>query len=122
MRRLYGTLLQLIDRENYRETIRCGPDNSTSKWLAGLRIDNFPGDNLGEKISNAAVSIGAGILSPDANINVETGIDPSDPSYIPFSTMKDMIQQSHYLGMEVKPYTVSKTDRLNQSFLADHFL
>lgn len=122
MRRLYGTLLQLIDRENYRETIRCGPDNSTSKWLAGLRIDNFPGANLGEKISNAAVSIGAGILSPDANINVETGIDPSDPSYIPFSTMKDMIQQSHYLGMEVKPYTVSKTDRLNQSFLADHFL
>jgi hypothetical protein len=103
VRRLYGTLLQFIDSKIYRETI-IGPDNSTSKWLAGLRIDNFPGTSLGEKISNAAASIGAGILSPDV---VEAGIDPSDPSYIPFSTTKDMIQRSHYLGMEVKPFTVS---------------
>ena len=93
----------------YRETI-IGPDNSTSKWLAGLRIDSFPGANLGVKISNAAASIGARILSPEAI--VETGIDPSDPSYIPFIAMKDMIQRSHYLGMEVKPWTVSESDRL----------
>jgi hypothetical protein len=99
-----------------------GPDNSTSKWLAGLRIDNFPGANVGEKISNAAASIGAGILSPDASLSAETGIDPSNPSYIPFSTMKDMIQRSHYLGMEVKPWTVSESDRLDQSFLAERFL
>jgi len=121
VRSLYGTLLQLIDPEIYRETI-IGPDNSTSKWLAGLRIDNFPGANVGEKISNAAASIGAGILSPDASLGVETGIDPSDPSYVPFSTMKDMIKQSHDLGMEVKPWTVSECDGLNRSFLAEHFI
>ena len=110
MRRLYGTLLlQLIDSYIYRETI-IGPDNSTSKWLAGLRIDNFPGASLGEKISNAAASIDAGILSPDASLSVETGMDPSDPSYVPFGMMKDMIQRSHYLGMEVKPWTVSESD------------
>ena len=119
MRRLYGTLLQSINSEIYRDTI-IGPDNSTSKWLAGLRIDNFPGANVGVKISNAAASIGAGILSPEAI--VESGIDPSDPSYIPFTAVKDMIQRSHYLGMEVKPWTVSESDRLNQSFLAEHFL
>jgi len=103
------TTSALIDAETI-----IGPDNSTSKWLAGLRIDNFPGVNLGEKISNAAASIGAGILSPDASITVETGIDPSDPSYIPFSTMKDMIQQSHYLGMEVKPWTVNQLNIAEQ--------
>ena len=72
-------------------------------------MDNFPGDNIGEKISNAAASIGAGILSPDASLSVEIG-DPNDPNYIPFGTMKDMIQRSHYLGMEVKPWTVSESD------------
>jgi hypothetical protein len=70
----------------------------------------MPGANLGEKISNAAASIGAGILSPDASMSEETGIDSSDPNYIPKSTIKDMIQRSHYLGMEVKPWTVSESD------------
>jgi len=99
----------LIDSETIIST-----DNSTSKWLAGLRIENFPGANLGEKISNAAASIGAGILSPDARMSIETGLDPSDPSYIPLSTMKDMIQRSHYLGMEVKPWTVNQLNIAEQ--------
>jgi glycerophosphoryl diester phosphodiesterase len=103
------TTSALIDSETV-----IGPDNSTSKWLAGLRIDNFPGANLGERISNAAASIGAGILSPDARMSVETGLDPSDPSYIPLSTMKDMIQRSHYLGMEVKPWTVNQLNIAEQ--------
>ena len=64
---------------------------------------------MGEKIANAAASIGAGILSPDASSSMETGTDPSDLSYIPFTAVKDMIRQSNYLGMEVKPWTVSET-------------
>lgn len=91
-----------------------GPDNSTSKWLAGLRIDEFPGDSLGVKVANAAASIGAGILSPDGVSRVETGIDGSD--CIPFTT-RDMIRRSHELGMEVKPWTASEKDRLKETFV-----
>ena len=52
-------------------------------------------------------------------MTIETGLDPSDPSYIPLSTMKDMIQRSHYLGMEVKPWTVSESD--GKTKVAEHF-
>ena len=94
-----------------------GPDNSTSKWLAGIRIDEFPGANMGAKLANAAASIGAGILSPDGISSIGTGIEPSDSDYISFTT-KDMIRRSHELGMEVIPWTVSDRDRLNR-FLAE---
>ena len=87
-----------------------GPDNSTSKWLAGLRIDEFPGANIGAKIANAAAYIGADILSP---IAISSGGTGSDPNYIPFTT-KDMIRRSHELGIEVIPWTVS--DRQAERF------
>lgn len=108
--------MQSIDFEVYRTTA-FGPDNSTSKWLAGLRIHDFPGANVGVKIANAAASIRAGILSPDASLSVETGLDLSDPTYIPFAAVKDMIRRSKELRMDVKPWTVSKRDELKQSFL-----
>jgi len=86
-------------------TTAIGPGNSSSKWLAGLRIDEFPGANVGVKLANAAASIGAGILSAAA-----VSSDGTDHGYIPFTT-KDMIRQSHELGMEVKPWTVSERDK-----------
>lgn len=72
---------------------------------------------MGVKIANAAASIGAGILSPEAiSSSAETEIDPSDPSYIPSTAVKDMVRRSKYLGMEVKPWTVSERDGLHSKF------
>lgn len=107
--------MKLMKNSCMRRDKMIGPDNSTSKWHAGLRIDEFPGPSLGVKIANAAASIGAGILSPDGTSNIETGIDTNEPF-----TTKDMIRQSHELGMEVKPWTVSERDRLNR-LLTEHF-
>jgi hypothetical protein len=94
-----------------------GPDNSTSKWLAGLRLDEFPGANMEAKLANAAASIGADVLSPAA-VSEPSGMDPGDSEYIPFTT-RDMIRRSHELGMAVKPWTVSEGDCLNH-FLTEH--
>jgi len=91
-------------------TTAFGPDNSTSKWLAGLRVEEFPGANTEVKIANAAASIGSDILSPAA---VSFSGTPSDPVYIPFTT-KDMIRQSHTLGMKVKPWTVNQLNVAEQ--------
>ena len=89
-------------------TTTFGPNNTTSKWLAGLRLDHFPGNTVGEHLAYAAGSIKAGILSPTA---VAAGTDPALPGYIPFTT-KEMINQAHKLGVAVKPWTVSFRDRL----------
>lgn len=80
-----------------------GPNNTTSKWLAGIRPDDFPGNTAGEQLAYAARFIKAGILSPGA---VEAGTDPAFPGYIPFTT-KEMIEQAHKLGVTVKPWIVS---------------
>jgi len=39
-----------------------GPSN----WLAGIDIDSFPGDTIGERVARAAASINATFLSPVA--------------------------------------------------------
>jgi glycerophosphoryl diester phosphodiesterase len=80
-----------------------GPNNTTSKWLAGLRSEDFPGNTTGEQLAYAARSIKAGILSPAA---VVASTNPAFPGYIPFAT-KEMIEQAHKLGVAVKPWTVS---------------
>lgn len=80
-----------------------GPNNTTSKWLAGLRLEDFPGDTTGEQLAYAARFIKAGILSPAA---IAAGTDPALPGYTPFAT-KEMIEQAHKLGVAVKPWTVS---------------
>ncbi len=81
------------------------PDNSTTPWLAGLRLDQFPGPSFGEQVSQAAHSIGADILSPAAVSSRGTAADPTLPGFIPFTT-RAMVEESHQLGMEVKPWTV----------------
>ncbi|KAF8168246.1 PLC-like phosphodiesterase [Crassisporium funariophilum] len=90
-----------------------GPDNTTSQWLAGLRVEDFPGATIGIKIANAAKSIGASVLSPAAVSSAGTGIDPTEPGYLPFTT-KDMIGQAHELSMVVKPWTVNRMNIAEQ--------
>lgn len=80
------------------------PDNSTSPWLAGIRLDSFEGDSLGVQIANAADAIDADILSP-ADVAYEHVLDPASPKYVPFTT-KAMVERSHELGRLVKPWTV----------------
>jgi hypothetical protein len=84
------------------------PDNTTSPWLAGLRLDQFPGPSMAEQVAQAAHWLGADILSPAAESFPSTSLDPAMPGYVPFTT-KDMVDAAHALGMIVKPWTVSLT-------------
>jgi len=92
----------LIDR--YSETAVM-PDNTTSPWLAGLRLDQFPGPSTAEQVAQAAHWLGADVLSPSAESFASTSQDPAMPGYAPFTT-KDMVDVAHDLGMVVKPWTV----------------
>jgi hypothetical protein len=85
-----------------------GPNRSVSKWHAGLSIESFPGDTIGQKIANAARDIGADILSPAAVSSKGNGMDPEDQAYVPFTT-REMVQEAHKNGLLVKPWTVSST-------------
>lgn len=80
-----------------------GSGHSVSKWHAGLSIESFPGETIGQKIVNAAHAIGADILSPAAE---SSEIDPKEQKYVPFTTW-EMIQEAHKNGLLVKPWTVS---------------
>ncbi|KAK7058341.1 hypothetical protein VNI00_001972 [Paramarasmius palmivorus] len=81
------------------------PDNSTSPWLAGLRLDNFEG-SFGEQVAAAAKFIDADILSPAdvASLDVD---DPTQSGYVPFTT-REMVDKAHELGMLVMPWTVNR--------------
>ncbi|KDR84848.1 hypothetical protein GALMADRAFT_233276 [Galerina marginata CBS 339.88] len=90
-----------------------GEKNGTSPWLGGLRLQDFPGNTTGQQIAHAAKSIKASIVSPVAISSAGTGIDPTDPGYVPFAT-KDMIEQAHELGLTVKPWTVNRLNIVSQ--------
>jgi len=85
------------------------PDNSTSPWLAGHRLDQFPGVSMDVQIAHAALEIGADILSPSADFLTSPSPDPSMAGHLPFTT-KHMVDEAHRLGMAVKPFTVSFID------------
>jgi len=89
------------------------PDNTTSPWLAGLRLDQFPGPSMAEQIAQAAHWLGADILSPAAESPPSTSLDPVMPEYVPFTT-KNMVDAAHALGMIVKPWTVNRLTILEQ--------
>lgn len=84
------------------------PDNSTSPWLAGIRLDSFSGSTLGEQVAEAAYSIDADIISPQDTSSGDYAPDPTDPGYEPFTT-QEMVRRSHRLGIMVKPWTVQNT-------------
>lgn len=67
-----------------------------SPWLAGIDLETFPGRSQGAKIAQAAHSIGATILSPSA-------LSAHGEPY----TTKEMVDNAHSLGLEVKPWTVN---------------
>jgi glycerophosphoryl diester phosphodiesterase len=82
------------------------PDNSTSPWLAGLRLDEFPGPSTSLQIAQAAHSLGVDILSPE--VFVTPPRDPMRPEDELFTT-KEMVDEAHRLGLAVKPWTVRFT-------------
>jgi len=89
------------------------PDNSTSPWLAGIRLDQFPGMSTAVQVAHAARQLGADILSPSAESFVSPSPDPTMAGYVPFTT-KDMVDAAHDLGMIVKPYTVNRLNIVEQ--------
>ncbi|KAF8202932.1 PLC-like phosphodiesterase [Pholiota molesta] len=84
--------------------------NETSPWLAGIRVQDFPGTTRGEQVAYAVNSIQANIISPNV---LESGVDPTDADWVPFTT-KEMISQAHELGMMVKPFTVNRLNSAAQ--------
>jgi glycerophosphoryl diester phosphodiesterase len=82
-----------------------GPNDTLSVWLAGVDVNKFPGDTLGERIAHAAASIKATTLSPAATDEKSPVPDPSQDGYIPFTT-EEMIKTAHSIHMTVKPWTV----------------
>jgi hypothetical protein len=79
------------------------PDNSTSSWLAGLRLDSFPGPSLSKQMAQAAHAIQADILSPTGTFLIPLS---SNGGFSHFTT-PDMIREVHRLGMKIVPFTVS---------------
>ncbi|GAA6014165.1 hypothetical protein JCM10207_006119 [Rhodosporidiobolus poonsookiae] len=77
-----------------------GPSN----WLAGIDVDSFEGETVGERVVRAAHSIKADFLSPTATSYASTAQDPALEGWIPF-TNKTMVETAHELGMMVKPWT-----------------
>lgn len=80
-----------------------------STWLAGIDIFSFPGPTLGEQIAQAAHSFGTHILSPNAIAPNSNVWNPNLAGFVEFTTKK-MVEESHKLGMEVKPWTVDDLD------------
>ncbi|KAI0359009.1 PLC-like phosphodiesterase [Trametes cingulata] len=89
------------------------PDNSTTPWLAGLRLDSFPGPTLAAQVAQAAHHIGTDILSPSAESFMSPVPDPEMEGYVPFTT-REMVEEAHRLGMLVKPYTVNRMNIVDQ--------
>ncbi|KAH9891050.1 PLC-like phosphodiesterase [Cubamyces lactineus] len=89
------------------------PDNSTSPWLAGLRLEDFPGPTVFEQIAQAAHYIGADILSPSAESTWTPVADPEMEGYVPFTT-REMVEEGHRLGLLVKPWTVNRMNIVDQ--------
>ncbi|WWC86085.1 uncharacterized protein L201_000956 [Kwoniella dendrophila CBS 6074] len=73
-----------------------GPSN----WLAGIDIDTFPGETIGERVARAAASIGVDFLSPSATASASTGgaVDPSQKGWIGFAS-KEMVETAHELSI-----------------------
>ncbi|KAH9919122.1 PLC-like phosphodiesterase [Fomitopsis serialis] len=89
------------------------PDNSTTPWLAGLRLDSFPGPTIGHRVAQAARSIDADILSPSARSFFSPALDPAMEDYATFTT-KEMVDEAHKLDISVKVWTVNRLNIVEQ--------
>ncbi|KZT06275.1 PLC-like phosphodiesterase [Laetiporus sulphureus 93-53] len=88
-------------------------DNSTTPWLAGIRLDSFPGPTVGHQVAQAARSIRADILSPSAQSFSSPVPDPEMAGYEAFTT-REMVEEAHRLGMAVKVWTVNRMNIAEQ--------
>ncbi|KAG2155429.1 PLC-like phosphodiesterase, partial [Suillus clintonianus] len=86
------------------------PGNSTSPWLAGLRLESFPGPSLSEQMAQAAHAVKADILSPTGTFLMPFS-SHEEPSHF---TTPAMITEAHRLGMKVVPFTVNRLDRVEE--------
>ncbi|GAA5895759.1 hypothetical protein JCM6882_001373 [Rhodosporidiobolus microsporus] len=73
-------------------------------WLAGLDIETFEGETVGERVAHAAASVNADILSPVATSYASAAADPALEGWIPFTT-PEMVSAAHSLGLRVAPWT-----------------
>ncbi|EIN13659.1 PLC-like phosphodiesterase [Punctularia strigosozonata HHB-11173 SS5] len=93
----------LIDEDNAFTV-----DGSPSPWLAGRRIDAFPGETIGQRIAQAAHDISADVLSPASTYSdLDGSMQASE--YASFVT-KDMVEEAHRLNLSVKPWTANTLD------------
>ncbi|KAG0703102.1 PLC-like phosphodiesterase [Suillus ampliporus] len=95
----------LIDEDN-----AFTPDNSTSPWLAGLRLESFPGPSLSKQMAQAAHAVQADILSPTGTFIMPFSSHEGSSHF----TTPEMIGEAHRLGMKVVPFTVNRLDRVEE--------
>ncbi|KAG2058539.1 hypothetical protein BDR06DRAFT_950360 [Suillus hirtellus] len=88
------------------------PRGSTSLWLAGLRLESFPGPSLSEQIAQAAHAIQADILSPTETLLIPS-LSHEGSSHF---TTPEMVSEAHRLGMKVVPWTVNGLDCAEELF------
>jgi hypothetical protein len=90
------------------------PEGQPSPWLAGLNLDDFGGPDveIDVRIARAAASLGIDILSPAAGTG---GNGHGVIVWEPFTT-KAMVDESHRLGMLIKPWTVNNLDVLDDHY------
>ncbi|KAF7320045.1 PLC-like phosphodiesterase [Mycena kentingensis (nom. inval.)] len=82
----------------YDTTLAYAHSKERSPWLAGRDVHAFPGSSYGSKLTAAAHSINATIISPSAeNNNISLA-------------SRDMVDTAHRLGMLIKPWTVNSLD------------
>ncbi|KAI5124390.1 hypothetical protein M0805_008275 [Coniferiporia weirii] len=84
-----------------------------SPWLAGLDISSFPGPSVGEKVAQAAWTLGADILSPSAESFQSPSPDPRLANYKPFAS-NEMVREAARLGLRVKVWTVNRLNIVEQ--------
>lgn len=86
------------------------PGNSTSMWLAGLRLDSFPGPSLSKQMAQAAHAIKSDILSFTGSFLMPFSSHEASSQF----TSPEIISEAHMLGMKVVPWTVNRLDRVEE--------
>ncbi|GAA5998714.1 uncharacterized protein JCM10292_007180 [Rhodotorula paludigena] len=74
------------------------------KWLAGINIDDFEGETIGERVARAAASIKADVLSPVATSYASPVASADLEGWIPFVN-STMVDTAHELGIKTHVWT-----------------